>query len=430
MNKLNVKQFKKRFIRGLVEPDLFKLPLKDDKKETGLLILKTVEKKYVNFDVYNNDFYREKYPNIFNSPYQSISFEEGVLYDSSMTFIAKIGGVSSISVSNIPYGIYYFKIIKAFGYQIPKQPTKIIVDNDTTITTIELLPTYIKHKQQVEDTLVDYKIYSYPEENAYERYGYIWYRDDIILSVNQHPKGTIANLYYDYNNNYLGKVYCGYNNSLFISGGLIGKKGYVLCKTPVLNAQIYGIDGTENDKSNYFCTMTLSFIDKRSYSTIECVPNSIGNLIKINKTFEFCSNQSFVREKYNDISRIPPQPESYDYCPYNNAGFKNKTDMIYGDWNIYDPDTKEKIGEKAYLEDGMTRYVYANCLFDKVRKAYLCVTEYGLTTGTTFYPYENVLENEDTTVYYCNFMVYSDDYDDYVDCPLNRTSYIDYNDLK
>ena len=45
MNKLNVKQFKKRFIRGLVEPDLFKLPLKDDKKETGLLILKTVEKK-------------------------------------------------------------------------------------------------------------------------------------------------------------------------------------------------------------------------------------------------------------------------------------------------------------------------------------------------------------------------------------------------
>ena len=32
MNKLNVKQFKKRFIRGLVEPDLFKLPVKDEIK--------------------------------------------------------------------------------------------------------------------------------------------------------------------------------------------------------------------------------------------------------------------------------------------------------------------------------------------------------------------------------------------------------------
>lgn len=429
MNKLNVKQFKKRFIRGLVEPDLFKLPLKDDKKETGLLILKTVEKKYVNFDVYNNDFYREKYPNIFNSPYQSISFEEGILYDSSMTFIAKIGGVSSISISNIPYGIYYFKIIKAFGYQIPKQPIKIIVNNDTTTATIELLPTYIKHKQQVEDTLVDYKIYSYPEENAYERYGYIWYRDDIILSVNQQPKGTISDLFYDYKNNYLGKVYCGFNEALFISSKFSGKKGYVLFKTPVLNAQIYGIDGSENDRDNYFATVILSFTGKRIYNTIRCVPNLIGDSIKTNKVDCFCSNKSSVWEKYNDISKTPPQPIDDETTHYHNAGFENKTEVLYGDWNIYDPDTKEKIGEKAYLEDGMTRSVYANYLFDKVDKAYLYITKYGLTTGTTFYPYENVLENEDTTVYYCNFMVYSDDYDDYVDYPLNSSSYIDYNNL-
>ena len=33
MNKLNVKQFKKRFIRGLVEPDLFKLPVEDYEKK-------------------------------------------------------------------------------------------------------------------------------------------------------------------------------------------------------------------------------------------------------------------------------------------------------------------------------------------------------------------------------------------------------------
>ena len=46
MIKLTIKQFKKRFIRGLVEPDLFKLPLKDVKDTTPILL-------YVNIYTYN-----------------------------------------------------------------------------------------------------------------------------------------------------------------------------------------------------------------------------------------------------------------------------------------------------------------------------------------------------------------------------------------
>lgn len=47
MNKLNVKQFKKRFIRGLVEPDLFKLPVEDEYEPMIIKILVTKENSFM-----------------------------------------------------------------------------------------------------------------------------------------------------------------------------------------------------------------------------------------------------------------------------------------------------------------------------------------------------------------------------------------------
>lgn len=58
MNKLNVKQFKKRFIRGLVEPDLFKLPVEDDKKLRQCLIQ---PKSYSLYDIENEVWSGEYY---------------------------------------------------------------------------------------------------------------------------------------------------------------------------------------------------------------------------------------------------------------------------------------------------------------------------------------------------------------------------------
>ena len=53
MNKLNVKQFKKRFIRGLVEPDLFKLPVEDEYEPMIIKILVTEENNEMTVGFYN-----------------------------------------------------------------------------------------------------------------------------------------------------------------------------------------------------------------------------------------------------------------------------------------------------------------------------------------------------------------------------------------
>ena len=118
MNKLNVKQFKKRFIRGLVEPDLFKLPLKDVKDEPMIIkILVTEENNEMSIDFYSGSDVRFSYPY-----YSYLDMDEEYINTNKIQ-IPPLQGYIDFNNSMYPTYCYYYNL------EI-KDPSKVLITDD------------------------------------------------------------------------------------------------------------------------------------------------------------------------------------------------------------------------------------------------------------------------------------------------------------
>lgn len=117
MSKLNVKQFKKRFIRGLVEPDLFKLPLKDVEDEPMIIkILVTEEKSEMSVDFYSSRSF-------IDCPcYSYLDMNEEYNHTNNIQ-IQPLGGRINFSNSLYTSAIYYYNL------KI-KDPSKVLITDD------------------------------------------------------------------------------------------------------------------------------------------------------------------------------------------------------------------------------------------------------------------------------------------------------------
>ena len=118
MNKLNVKQFKKRFIRGLVEPDLFKLPLEDVKDEPMIIkILVTEENNEMSVGFYNTIGSRVSYPY-----YSYLDMDEEYINTNKIQ-IPPLQGYIDFNNSMYPMYCYYYNL------EI-KDPSKVLITDD------------------------------------------------------------------------------------------------------------------------------------------------------------------------------------------------------------------------------------------------------------------------------------------------------------
>ena len=118
MNKLNVKQFKKRFIRGLVEPDLFKLPLEDVKDEPMIIkILVTEENNEMSINFYSGGDVRFSYPY-----YSYLDMDEEYINTNKIQ-IPPLQGYIDFNNSMYPTYCYYYNL------EI-KDPSKVLITDD------------------------------------------------------------------------------------------------------------------------------------------------------------------------------------------------------------------------------------------------------------------------------------------------------------
>lgn len=130
VNKLNVKQFKKRFIRGLVEPDLFKLPVKEKEKKLGRLQVNLLT--YSSYDLDNEKIIETD---------TQITYGAIVVKDSkdNIVYNSKNNNDSyRFYTPFLPYGNYKIKVIRAKDEKVDNQWYEVTINNDIVIKNIIL----------------------------------------------------------------------------------------------------------------------------------------------------------------------------------------------------------------------------------------------------------------------------------------------------
>ena len=153
MNKLNVKQFKKRFIRGLVEPDLFKLPLKDEIKidcSISFIISQSYDLIKKEWLPLSSDKWIKDISQI-NLRYTFAPCEY-VIKDSFGNIVQlNKASTSNCYLYNIKSGKYYLKILKSYYAEVNNEWIEFTLDKDDNnkVRYIELTPQNLFYKTKV-----------------------------------------------------------------------------------------------------------------------------------------------------------------------------------------------------------------------------------------------------------------------------------------
>ena len=153
MNKLNVKQFKKRFIRGLIEPDLFKLPLKDEIK-IDCSIFFVISQSY---DLIKKEWLplsSDKWIKDISQINLRYTFApcEYVIKDSFGNIVQlNKASTSNCHLYNIKSGKYYLKILKSYYAEVNNEWIEFTLDKDDNnkVRYIELTPQNLFYKTKV-----------------------------------------------------------------------------------------------------------------------------------------------------------------------------------------------------------------------------------------------------------------------------------------
>ena len=152
MNKLNVKQFKKRFIRGLVEPELFYLPVEDyEKKICKQFTINTFFYDY--YDLNLKKFVGKGYACYTQIIVKNQKTSE-IVYCNKHNTILK----ASVTLSNIPYGEYSIRVIRAYEAIVDNKEYILNIDQENCEYDILLSWMMLKVEQTFEENPISHRI--------------------------------------------------------------------------------------------------------------------------------------------------------------------------------------------------------------------------------------------------------------------------------
>lgn len=142
MSNLNVKQFKKKLIRGLANPDLFKLPLKDDVDEYEPMIIKVLvtdtDNKMTICARQTNSIY------IYYSYYSYLNMEEEYANNNNIQMQSTTGYLLFKNSVNSLSFYYNFKV---------KDPSKILITDDIDYFRDSADCLYKPHDKNITDVI-------------------------------------------------------------------------------------------------------------------------------------------------------------------------------------------------------------------------------------------------------------------------------------
>lgn len=140
MSNLTIKQFKKKLIRGLANPDLFKLPLKDDEDEPMIIkILVTEANSEMSVGFYH-------FRNFIDYPcYNYLDMNEEYNHTNNIQ-IRPLGGTIDFSNSLYTSAIYYYNL------KI-KDPSKVLITDDINYFRSENDFFYKPHDENITDII-------------------------------------------------------------------------------------------------------------------------------------------------------------------------------------------------------------------------------------------------------------------------------------
>ena len=220
VNKLNVKQFKKRFIRGLVEPDLFKLPLKDEIK-IDCSIFFVISQSY---DLIKKEWLplsSDKWIKDISQINLRYTFApcEYVIKDSFGNIVQlNKASTSNCHLYNIKSGKYYLKILKSYYAEVNNEWIEFTLDKDDNnkVRYIELTPQNLFYKTKV-SLLQDKENMSFTD-NIYSDSVY----QGTESTIDSHAYGVKKIEYFDKNNQLIYSTNT--QNSGFHNPVVIGEK--------------------------------------------------------------------------------------------------------------------------------------------------------------------------------------------------------------
>lgn len=420
---MTVKQFKRRVINGLVETDLFKMPVgKKEKKRIDRIYLSFQELAYVNY--YN---VLEEYPE-YSEQILSINkyinlksgAVEAILFDENYSPIFKTNiytNTNSFTIRNIPCGIYHIRIIKGYGFQLKEYTIEVTEKSNENTYIIELTRSFIKVEIDSDDGVNSSTIY---ENNSYtevEESNKVspWLIDHCLFCD---VSGRVYYKYYTYDNKYLGKAVIGHSiyDTDFIDVSNMGFYSYYCFKYFPTNLTDEHITGNYTSRGEEY--LGRSVVKDNSYMTKIIGDNDSINMPTINKGYypqliteiSYIPNKSVVPERtYTNSRSVSSYANSFTY-----------QQECYIDVNIDGTLKKEFVGYNLYFEDGLTKEIHDNIVMSVLKissmtPVYLMIRKDGiLSNSVTDIAYDDCkLENENTICYYNNYTVISDDYEDY-----------------
>ena len=414
-------------MHGLIEPELFYMPCR---KKIKYIYLNFQELLHTNYDKMLNDYPEYTDDILKYDKYGSLltdipSQTEFMFLDSNHNPIFKacpnIRIDYSIRIDNIPYGKYYVKIIKSKGYLLDEFEIIVDANSNEKIYNIILKRSTLKIEMGTEQTESnnDYKfITSYPSS---------------YYGVSCESSGRLYYKFYDPNGEYLGKKIVGcamigigvYNNGLFL-------KYYPLN----LNAQYTEIIDS-------YSTEEYRFEGNNLQDPLENDRILIGIVSSVNLPLFY--------KKFNEkaISEIQTT------IIWSNGNVHHSTTQIgsgyyYGEkreenyieyFNVETQTTiRESIGYNFYFEDGMTDDINDNIdknllsgkdphyLFIDSNSGKLYSTKQWMGINRSYPYYENLYSDDYTLYLFTNYLLTSDDYDDYED--FQRVWSFDFNAKK
>ena len=427
---LTIKQLKRRVVQGLVEPELFYMPW--GKKIIKRIYLNFQELHYINYDKMLNDYpeYSDdilKYDKYGCLMTTSLTQTEFIFLDSNRNPIFKTNGNGDINVSinnaiwidNIPCGKYYIKIIKSKGYLLDE--FEIIVDESSNekIYNMVLQRSMLKIEKGVENTEPnsDYKFIDSDPNSKYD--------------INCESSGRLFYKIYDPNGKYLGKKIVGcasfqaeHSSDTHVTFfclkyypiNLKAQYGHIINKNEKNEYEFEGNNLQEPPKNDCFQIGNIAFINLPLFykKYTEGIPTYSEGSIKITTT------------KYNSNGIYEISHKNWSISSYNSL--YTKKEEIYIEYYVYDGSTRttirESLGYNFYYEDGMTEDIDSNIANAKIESIWSKLPRYFiimkdsnmLSTIELLYPYYENLYSDDFTLYeYTEYLLMSEDYEDYKD---------------
>lgn len=414
---MNVKQFKRRFINGLVEPELFYMPVKKKENSIDYFYLSFKELLYSNYydmlkeyPEYTDKILKlNKYQTSLKASYSS----EAIFFDKYYKPLFKMQVNNNlIKIQHIPYGIYHIRIIKGAGYTLNEYTIEINKDSNKKTFILELFRSYLKIEFGMEDGENPSTIYEnniYRESNTQSP----WTLDH-CLSCN--ASGRMYYKYYTYDNKYLGKVvlgHCIYDTD-FLDMGNITSSYYYFKYYPINIIE-------EHITGNYFAggyDYRGKSIVKELYSTYPVggrdeyinMPELYKNWYPALTTeISYTPNRNFIPERTNkSTAKITAS-----------SGAFTAQKQCYIDIVKNDSLEQEFVGYNIYFEDGMNENIYQKIRLSlpnsKCYSGYLAVDKNGDLAGTlSSVSYDACKRANDNTVcFFSDFPTFSEDYNSY-----------------